>query len=136
MGSGKRYNLNLVVSAANKCFKYGKNISQKITKSLAKDLEDMKTNDRKTIIDKIGDFKLEIDIEQDAIDYIDPMERGIIELDFTEFINDRLQSVGLDTIEKIYQCEINEIIKIHRIGQKKAANIKARVKEYVSDNFI
>lgn len=136
LGSGKRYNLNLVVSAANKCFKYGKNISQKIIKSLTKDLEDMKTTDRKTIIDKVGDFKLEIDIKKDEIDYVDPMERSIIELDFTDFINERLQSVGLDTIEKIYKCEINDIIKIHRIGQKKAANIKARVKEYVSDNFI
>ena len=64
------------------------------------------------------------------------MERSITELDFTDFINERLQSIGLDTIEKIYQCKINEIIKIHRIGQKKATNIKARVMEYVSDNFI
>ena len=96
----------------------------------------MKTTDRKTIIDKFEGFTLEIDIEQDAMDYVDPMERSIIELDFTDFINERLQSVGLNTIEKIYKCEIKDITKIHRIGQKKASNIKARVKEYVSDNFI
>lgn len=137
LGRGKRYNLNLIIAAVNKSFKYeSKGITSQFHQNLITHLEKMQSEDRKIII---SNLKEEVTVKtkrKKVRKKIDPMEESITVLNFTNYITNLLRGNGYNTPNDVQQASEIDLKKIRGIGKIKTRMIKVRLEEYISDNFI